>query len=53
VVHIHTGNGDGPYFNNSHANPALLEDALNSRALRKTSFVLLHGGWPYHEWRRP
>jgi hypothetical protein len=49
VVHIHTGNGDGPYFNNSHANPALLEDALNSRALRKTNFVLLHGGWPYHE----
>jgi hypothetical protein len=49
VVHIHTGKGDAPYFNNSHANPALLEDALDSRALRKTSFVLLHGGWPYHE----
>ena len=49
VVQIHTGNGDGPYFNNSHANPALLEDAINSRALRKTNFVLLHGGWPYHE----
>ncbi len=49
VVHIHTGNGDGPYFNNSHANPGLLEEALDSRALRKTNFVLLHGGWPYHE----
>lgn len=49
VVHIHTGNGDGPYFNNSYANPALLEDVLNSRALRKTNFVLVHGGWPYHE----
>jgi hypothetical protein len=49
VVQIHTGNGDGPYFNNSHANPGLLEDVLNSRALRKTNFVLLHGGWPYHE----
>ena len=49
VVHIHTGNGDGPWFNNSHANPGLLEEALNSRALRKTNFVLLHGGWPYHE----
>jgi uncharacterized protein len=47
VVHIHTGNGDGPYFNNERANPALLENALNSRALRKTSFVLLHGGWPW------
>ena len=45
VVQIHTGNGDGPYFNNSHANPGLLEEAINS--LHKTNFVLLHGGWPY------
>jgi predicted TIM-barrel fold metal-dependent hydrolase len=49
VVHIHTGHGDGPYFDNSNANPGLLENVLDSRALRKTSFVLLHGGWPYHE----
>ncbi len=49
VVHIHTGNGDGPWFNNERANPGLLENAINSRALRKTNFVLLHGGWPYHE----
>ena len=48
VVHIHTGNGDGPYFNNGNANPGLLENVINSRPLRKTSFVLLHGGWPYH-----
>jgi predicted TIM-barrel fold metal-dependent hydrolase len=48
VVQIHTGNGDGPYFNNSYANPGLLEEAIGSRALRKTSFVLLHGGWPHH-----
>jgi uncharacterized protein len=47
VVHIHTGNGDGPYFNNRRANPGLLENALNSRPLRNTNFVLLHGGWPY------
>lgn len=49
VVHIHTGNGDGPFFNNGFANPALLESAINSRALRRTSFVLLHGGWPYDD----
>lgn len=49
VVHIHTGNGDGPWFNNGNANPALLENSLNSRALRKTHFVLLHGGWPFHD----
>lgn len=48
VVHIHTGNGDGPYFNNSRADPGLLESALNSKPLRNTKFVLLHGGWPYH-----
>jgi uncharacterized protein len=48
VVHVHTGNGDGPYFDNSQANPGLLEAALDSRALRKTNFVLLHGGWPWH-----
>jgi len=48
AVHIHTGNGDGPYFNNGYANPGLLEKQINSRALRNTNFVLLHGGWPYH-----
>lgn len=47
VVQVHTGNGDGPFFNNAHANPALLEDAIDSKPLRKTSFVLLHGGWPF------
>jgi hypothetical protein len=48
VVHIHTGNGDGPFFNNAYANPALLEKQLNSRAQRGTNFVLVHGGWPWH-----
>lgn len=47
VVHIHTGNGNGPYFNNRFAAPGLLETALNSKVLRDTRFVLLHGGWPY------
>jgi predicted TIM-barrel fold metal-dependent hydrolase len=47
VVHIHTGNGNGPYFNNSNADPLLLETALNSKALRNTRFVLLHGGSPF------
>ena len=49
VVHIHTGNGDGPFFENQHANPGLLESAIDSRALRKTNFVLLHGGWPWQQ----
>ena len=48
VVHIHTGNGNGPYFENSRANPGLLEPAIDSEPLRHTNFVLLHGGWPFY-----
>lgn len=49
VVQIHTGNGDGPYFNNHGADPGLLENVINARTQRKTNFVLLHGGWPYDD----
>lgn len=48
VVQIHTGNGNGPFFNNAGADPGLLEPALDSEQLRNDRFVLLHGGWPYH-----
>jgi uncharacterized protein len=47
AVHIHTGSGIGAYFNLAGSNPALLEPALNDPALRKTNFVLVHGGWPF------
>jgi predicted TIM-barrel fold metal-dependent hydrolase len=43
-VHIHTGGGCGSYFMLSGSNPALLEGVLNDAALRKTNFVLVHGG---------
>jgi predicted TIM-barrel fold metal-dependent hydrolase len=43
-VHIHTGAGCGGYFFLSGANPLLLEPVLNDPTLRKTTFVLLHGG---------
>lgn len=43
-VHIHTGEGCGGYFYLQGANPALLESVLNDARLRKTTFVLLHGG---------
>jgi hypothetical protein len=43
-VHIHTGGGCGGYFYLAGANPLLLEPVLNDASLRKTSFVLLHGG---------
>jgi uncharacterized protein len=43
-VHIHTGAGCGGYFFLAGANPLLLEPVLNDATLRKTTFVLLHGG---------
>ena len=43
-VHIHTGGGCGTYFNLLGSNPALLDSVLNDASLRKTNFVLLHGG---------
>ena len=47
VVHIHTGGGCGHFFNLSNSNPLLLESVLNEPALRKTNFVLVHGGYPF------
>jgi predicted TIM-barrel fold metal-dependent hydrolase len=47
AIHIHAAAGGGGYFNVSGANPLLLEALLNDPALRKTNFVLLHGGWPF------
>jgi hypothetical protein len=47
AVHIHTGGGCGHFFNLSGANPLLLESVLNDPTLRKTNFVLVHGGYPF------
>ncbi|HZR33334.1 MAG TPA: amidohydrolase family protein [Terriglobales bacterium] len=44
AVHIHTGAGCGGYFEVSGANPGLLDTVLNDASLRKTNFVLIHGG---------
>lgn len=43
-VHLHTGAGCGGYFFLTGSNPLLLESVLNDARLRKTTFVLLHGG---------
>jgi len=43
-VHIHTGGGCGSYFDLSGSDPALLESVLNDASLRRTNFVLIHGG---------
>jgi predicted TIM-barrel fold metal-dependent hydrolase len=47
AVHIHTMAGAGSYFEIGGANPLLLESVLNDPSLRKTNFVMLHGGWPF------
>ena len=48
AVHIHTMAGAGGYFSVAGANPLLLESLFNDPELRKTNFVMLHGGWPFH-----
>jgi predicted TIM-barrel fold metal-dependent hydrolase len=49
-VHLHTISGGGGYFSIAGDNPLLLEPLFNDPRLRKTNFVLLHGGWPFvHE----
>jgi uncharacterized protein len=47
AVHIHTMAGAGSYFDIAGADPLLLESILEDPALRKTRFVMLHGGWPF------
>jgi len=47
AVHLHCDAGAGSYFDIAGANPLLLEAVLEDPALRKTRFVMLHGGWPF------
>jgi predicted TIM-barrel fold metal-dependent hydrolase len=47
AVHIHTMAGAGGYFHVAGGNPLLLESLFNDPSLRKTKFVMLHGGWPF------
>ncbi len=48
AVHLHVMAGAGSYFDTAGVNPLLLESVLNDPALRKTNFVMLHGGWPFN-----
>lgn len=47
AVHLHGMAGGGRYFSVAGVNPMLLEPVLNDPRLKRTNFVLLHGGWPY------
>ncbi len=46
AVHIHASASAGGYFDVAGDSPLLLEPLLHDPAMRKTNFVLLHGGWP-------
>jgi uncharacterized protein len=45
-LQIHVGAGSGPFFDNAGADPFLLMPVLLDTALRETTFVLVHGGFP-------
>jgi len=47
AVHIHSINGAGAYYRQSGSNPLLLESVFNDESLRKTNFVIIHGGYPF------
>jgi predicted TIM-barrel fold metal-dependent hydrolase len=47
AVHLHTGEGAGGYYDVAGGNPMQLEPVLNDPELRKTNFVMVHGGWPF------
>jgi len=47
AVHIHVISGVGAFYKQSGSNPLLLESAFNDPSLRKTNFVIIHGGYPF------
>jgi predicted TIM-barrel fold metal-dependent hydrolase len=47
AVHIHALDGAGSYYRPSGSDPLLLESVFNDPALRKTNFVIVHGGAPF------
>jgi hypothetical protein len=48
AVHIHVANGGGANYDQRGANPLLLTWAFNEPSLRATTFVIVHGGYPYY-----
>jgi hypothetical protein len=46
-VHIHSSAGIGDYFSVSGANVLNLENVLRDPRYAKTTFVLIHGGYPF------
>jgi predicted TIM-barrel fold metal-dependent hydrolase len=46
-VHIHSAVGIGDYFNLSESNILNLENILRDPSYASTTFVMIHGGYPY------
>ena len=46
AIHIHVANGGGANYDQRGSNPLLLTWAFNEPSLRKTTFVIVHGGYP-------
>ena len=47
AVHIHSAVGIGDYFNLSESNILNLENILRDPRYANTTFVMIHGGYPY------
>jgi predicted TIM-barrel fold metal-dependent hydrolase len=48
AIHIHCISGAGGFYRQSGgSNPLLLEAVFNDPSLRKTNFVVVHGGYPF------
>lgn len=47
AIHIHCIEGAGGFYRQTGSNPLLLETAFNDLSLRRTNFVVVHGGYPF------
>jgi uncharacterized protein len=47
AIHIHVFDGGGGSYVQSGSNPVLLDSVFNDPSLRKTNFVIVHGGYPF------
>lgn len=49
AVQIHTLEDFGGYYHASTSTPFALEPIFNDSTLRKTNFIIVHGGWPFYQ----
>jgi predicted TIM-barrel fold metal-dependent hydrolase len=47
AIHIHVFDGGGGSYVQSGSQPLLLDQVFNDPSLRKTNFVIVHGGYPF------